>query len=131
MEVGAGVGTGGGNTSPDEVRSYKKRRLIISPSPPTSPIKDPETVDPKRVTGPVLEYVDDALEKSWKVNQGNSMALVFDVVNPATQFKRNEDYDSDKSEPFANYDPDHERDSDITEDDGDGTAKPYNAIPCW
>ena len=59
------------------------------------------------------------------------MALVFNIVNPATHFKWDEDYNSDESEPFANYDPDHEGNSNITEDDAEGTAKPYNVIPCW
>lgn len=59
------------------------------------------------------------------------MPFIFDVVNPATHFKRGEVYDDDEVNAFADYDPNYERDPNITEDDADGTAKPYNAIPCW
>ena len=58
------------------------------------------------------------------------MALIFDVVNPVCQFKRDEYYDSDDEpkEAFAIYDPSPKSDPNVTEDDECCDLKPYLLI---
>ena len=58
------------------------------------------------------------------------MALIFDVVNPVRQFKRDKYYDSDDEpeEAFAIYDPSPESDPNVTEDDERCDLKPYLPI---
>ena len=119
----------------DKGRAKKKRKLTTpSPSPPPPPLPPTEytkVTNPKCVTGPVPEHINDPMKGAWKVNKKNSMALIFDVVNPATHSKWDELYEHEDEEPFASYDSNPEDDLDVTEDDGEGKAKPYKAIPCW
>jgi hypothetical protein len=55
------------------------------------------------------------------------MCLVFDCVNPARQFKRGTQYNSDDEDPFPEYNPDPDNDSEVTEDDDVGGTgqQPY------
>lgn len=72
-----------------------------------------KTMDRKMVVGPVEELVDEELANAWKVNRHNQMCFIFDVVNPARQFKRGMRYKEDQD--FADYGPDPWYD--LTEDD--------------
>jgi len=70
-------------------------------------------VDRKMVVGPVEELVDEELANAWRVNRHNQMCFIFDVINPARQFKRGMKYKEDQD--FADYGPDPWYD--LTEDD--------------
>lgn len=135
---GHGRGRGRGRSSPDEGGHTRQKRRKVTRNEPSAPAQPPPSpteyakiIDPKDITGPVPELVHDALRGTWRINKKNDMALIFDIINPVTHFKRGEVYDNDEHDAFADYDPDHENDPDITEDDAEGKAKPYNAIPCW
>ena len=86
-----------------------------------------DTTDPGLVTVPVPNLVHPALKDAWVINTNHKMALIFDIVNPVRQFKRDEYYDSD-DEPekaFAIYDPSPKSDPNVTEDDKCCDLKPY------
>ena len=85
--------------------------------------------DPTRVVGPVMELVCPALLNAWTINKSNSMAFIFDVVNPVRKFKRRVEFDEEIESPYAEYESDAGYDSDVTETDVDATTQPYNPIP--
>ena len=89
-----------------------------------------DTTDPGLVTVPVPNLVHPALKDAWVINTNHEMALIFDVVNPVHQFKRDKYYDSDDEpkEAFVIYDPSPESDPNITEDDERCDLKPYLPI---
>lgn len=89
-----------------------------------------DTTDPGSVTRPVTNLVDPALATAWSVNKKHKMAFIFDAINPARQFKRDQLYDddADDDDAFAKYDPSPESDSDVTECDSDGDLQPYEPI---
>ena len=92
-------------------------------------VNDPHYVDvddPKRIIGPVPGLVCPALRNAWKINNFNSMGFIFDVINPARQFKRGMEYDEQSDSPYADYDPDPKNDPNVTETDEDATTQPYN-----
>lgn len=136
---GASSGTAGrGRVDPNDKREKKRRRFASDPadrppSPPLplSPTEYAKVTDQKLVTSPVLELIDEALKGAWRINKKNNMALIFDVINPASHYKRGELYDNDADDPFAVYNPSRDKDPDVTEDDGEGTAKPYAVVPHW
>ena len=45
------------------------------------------------------------------------MCFIFDVVNPAKQFKRGTQHDDSDDDPFPEYDPNPEEDPNVTESD--------------
>ena len=87
-----------------------------------------EITDPKLVFKPVLDIVTPALRNAWAINNNNKMSLIFDVINPVRKFKRGALYDDNKDNPYADYDPNHDEDPNVTETDEDGNTQPYNPI---
>jgi hypothetical protein len=69
---------------------------------------------------------------AWRINTDHRMALIFDAVNPARQFKRGEilDEKADADEAFPTYSPSPSTDLNVTEVDehSDGDLKPYAPI---
>jgi len=76
------------------------------------------------VVGPVEELVDEELANAWRVNRHNQMCFIFDVINPARQFKRGMKYKEDQD--FADYGPDPWYD--LTEDDCKDGWTPYKPL---
>jgi hypothetical protein len=87
-----------------------------------------DTTDPEMVTGPVLDLADTALKEAWMVNTDHRMALIFDAVNPAREFKRDRICDKYSNDRFPEYDPTPESDSDVTDRDEEGNLQQYNPI---
>lgn len=110
------------------VRSKRRTHPKPIPELPSSPISDssyPETTDPTKVTRPVEELVHEMMSRAWKVNNDRPMCFIFDVVNPARQFKRGMLYDEDAE--FPDYGP--EPWDDLTEADTDEPGwMPYKPI---
>jgi hypothetical protein len=87
-----------------------------------------DTTDPKLVIGPVLNLVAPRLKSAWAINKKNKMSLIFDVVSPVRQFKRDTLYDEDEENPYADYEPSQEEDPNVTETDDDCDLQPYSPI---
>jgi hypothetical protein len=87
-----------------------------------------DTTDPKLVIGPVLNLVAPKLKSAWAINKKNKMSLIFDVVSPVRQFKRDTLYDEDEENPYADYEPSQEEDPNVTETDDDCDLQPYSPI---
>jgi hypothetical protein len=91
---------------------------------------NPLETAPSLVTGPVLDLMHPALNDAWQINQSNQMCFIFDVVNPAQQFKRGTRYDDSDDDPFPEYDPNPEEDPNVTESDLTNGPKrrPYKPV---
>ena len=116
----------------DEAEAVQKQ---LNPGDSAAPQSDSDnadayrdTTDPKLVTGPVLNEVTPALKDAWAINKKNKMALIFDLISPVRQFKRDALYDEEKEDPYVDYDPNPEEDENVTETDEDGDLQPYNPI---
>lgn len=99
----------------------------LSPPPNIYPDKYAVVRRPRLVSKPVEELVVPILKDSWAINRRNRMGLIFDVVNPARQFKRGAVYNDDDPPEvmFAKYTPNRWEDKDVTEYDPKAVRKPY------
>jgi hypothetical protein len=103
-------------------------------TPPRTPSPPPSQMDaasyirvrkPRQVYQPVMSVVHPLLQGAWKINRRHKMGLIFDVVNPARQFKRGSDYNDDDDLPYAKHVPNSRDDPNVTESDPNATRQPY------
>lgn len=116
------------DSAPTRENPPRDAKQVRVPSP--APDAYAAITDPTKVDHPIMELVNPALSRGYRINKNLPMAFIFDRVRPTRVFKRGMAYDPAGSFPqWTPEELDDATDTDEVDEKGEGSLMPFDAKP--